>query len=1560
MAGTLLTRSSTKEEVVRAVLAEEGGAATVTTVGKCGHFKVWSLSLSPGRGRDAQQQAALTPRPTNLKEFRTASFVACAASPGSPAAGGQPAVPALLYALTQGGVLITMRPATRALDKSVNLQVPTAFALAVSPSLVACACAAGVVRLFAARSLEFRGNLPRPNTRAGAGAGAGAEASAGALFPDAVGCSFDSAGERLTVVYSDRSIVVWDVRNPAKPVRYRSVLSHSGVVWSAALIPPWQAALLGPAGAGMAPTPGATPGGEPAGPSSVLCTCGTDGTVRLWNVCLDNSASTAGPMGVPADMAAAAKVTRTLRAIIHASPPPGAAQAPAPNRRCAPDAPLPVPGGAANNAPAPVSLRCLRVSPCGRHLATGDSRGNIRVYSLATLQLLLLREAHDAEVLSLDYSPPALDGTMYLASGSRDMLVHVFEVSRGYELVGTCDAHGGAVTAVRFSSSGSRLALLSCSADKSVVFRHVQLGPAGLDFSLYHTEKLPRGAVLYDIAVDSTGGRAVAVGADGQLRLFDVATGRPIRSFSGDSACGEAVSVVLDPSGCLAVCSCADGAVAVYDLDSGQLLARGAGHGDVATSAVLLEDYRGLMSVGGDGCCLLWRLGSRLARRMHDAAAAARRQLEQQAAQQAALVAQTPALAKRKAWGNAADGAGPGGGGAPQPQPVEVDMSATMLRVAQGKPLLSVDKLPRWAQERLTEDAQEDAAAALPPGPPAGTTAAVSSGPAPAAMPAGKWAQRMAQPPAPAPGLAPAGSAGPVASLAAVDAAAAEGSPSTAAAIAARAGALTGQPRTWAQEVDDDDETLMFCEELEGEEALAAGTAGVVLFGQPPRPQTAPGGGFEVRQEAAVAAEAGAKEEEEQVLEVEEEAREDSRSATEAVEDPASVCASNRLGGAPAAAEEELDGDADGVKRDLFREHFDSLGLDQGSATKALPAPDPRRQSLSLMYRQARAGATGTTGAAPSAGRPTSPPLAVANPPALTPAPGAAANGTLAGAGAGAGAGGMGDGAGAGGGTPLLARMPLPASVTAVRGGAAAEDLDGAVTSAAWTPERAMLPLTSPVLATADKQLEELQRMRARLLASTLRRKPDAAASAGAVAAAPDCGAPAGAAAAAAPVPAAPVPTAATSAQPCHSAAVTLAPAAAPAAGGSRSTSPASAPASQPQGQGQPPLPPQPAPAPTAMAAPSPSFSSLSGLTPALAVVPGPAGSTTPTLVTRRPAAAAAAQAPAAATPAGAMMVTYNPMYGTTPCDPTPAPVLGFAPPGRGLAAAAAPPPPASADEVIRAVLQAPSSAQAAGGSAGGDDAVDAAGGVCVVTQAGAAADKLGAGSLGDGARKARPALPTIRSRTDSPRAEATAAAAAALPTTAAATAEACAEALARLQQAVRDVSTLYAHLSASGPGPGPDAAQRLREAALGAAAQLGSLGTLPVPAPPAPAPAPGGAPLAPYGQPPPAEACSSPRTASASAAAPAPGPLPLQPAYPGAPAPSASRDGGVGSSQVLLEVGLVESLVEEKLHARMAEELRRVEEAVMARLLASMGAGAGGQAPLVGVAAGGQGAGQR
>jgi WD40 repeat protein len=76
------------------------------------------------------------------------------------------------------------------------------------------------------------------------------------------------------------------------------------------------------------------------------------------------------------------------------------------------------------------SIRCIKVSPDGKELASGDEVGNIRINSLESETLAQKRflESHDSEVISLAYSeavPTSGRGDPtktrhLLASGGRD------------------------------------------------------------------------------------------------------------------------------------------------------------------------------------------------------------------------------------------------------------------------------------------------------------------------------------------------------------------------------------------------------------------------------------------------------------------------------------------------------------------------------------------------------------------------------------------------------------------------------------------------------------------------------------------------------------------------------------------------------------------------------------------------------------------------------------------------------------------------------------------------------------------------------------------------------------------------------------------------------------------------------------------------------------------------------------------------------------------------------------------------------------------------------------
>lgn len=50
-----------------------------------------------------------------------------------------------------------------------------------------------------------------------------------------------------------------------------------------------------------------------------------------------------------------------------------------------------------------VGGRCMKMNPDGFTLAIGDRNGNIRIFDLQTFKQTAIVEAHDSEVLSVDY-----------------------------------------------------------------------------------------------------------------------------------------------------------------------------------------------------------------------------------------------------------------------------------------------------------------------------------------------------------------------------------------------------------------------------------------------------------------------------------------------------------------------------------------------------------------------------------------------------------------------------------------------------------------------------------------------------------------------------------------------------------------------------------------------------------------------------------------------------------------------------------------------------------------------------------------------------------------------------------------------------------------------------------------------------------------------------------------------------------------------------------------------------------------------------------------------------
>ncbi|XP_025993874.1 uncharacterized protein LOC105206048 isoform X2 [Solenopsis invicta] len=557
---------------VKAVCFAENGNYFVTVGNR--HVKFWYLEYS--RSAKYKEPVPLMGRSAILGEQRNNDFVDVACGRGEMADS--------TYAITKTGLLCEFNN-RRLLDKWVELRTNSANCMAIGDKYIFIGCAEGIVRCFSPSTLQFITTLPRTHylgvdVAQGLSISHMSQHPSNARYPDAIALAFDERNNKLTCIYNDHSIYVWDVRDIKRVGKSHSFLYHSACIWGVEMYP------IDPDSIG-------------AMPSGSFITCSSDDTIRVWNLEKDSS---------PCDTLYKRNIySNELLKVLYVDP----------ELTYLKDLDLAA-AGSTEKSDASYDgrngVRSIRVAPDGKHLASGDRSGNIRIHDITSLEELCLIEAHDAEVLCLEYSRfsrHSLDAPRLLASASRDRLIHVFSVDQGYNFLQTLDDHSSSITAVRFFNQLNQInqiQMVSCGADKSIIFRQLQSTPGGMP-QFARGRNAQGKTTLYDMEVDSGQKHVLTACQDRNIRVYNVTTGKHSKTFKGSvSDDGSLIKVVLDASGIYVATSCTDKTLCVYDYYSGECMATMVGHSELVTGLRFSPDCRHLVSASGDGCIFVWRV----------------------------------------------------------------------------------------------------------------------------------------------------------------------------------------------------------------------------------------------------------------------------------------------------------------------------------------------------------------------------------------------------------------------------------------------------------------------------------------------------------------------------------------------------------------------------------------------------------------------------------------------------------------------------------------------------------------------------------------------------------------------------------------------------------------------------------------------------------------------------------------------------------------------------------------------------------------------------------------
>ncbi|CAF1144497.1 unnamed protein product [Adineta steineri] len=547
---------------IRRIAFAEDGSYFVTVGNR--HVKFWylistaSLEVVPLRGR----YAILAERKDNFF-----TDVVC----------GRGDCAGMTYVITANG-LICQFDEHRQLRGERDLQEKT-NCLAIGDIYLVVGCAKGAIYIFSPQTLEYIMSIPLPHYL-------GVDISfitsidqmtypqqQNMCFPDTIAVCLDEDKSMLTCFYNDHSFYIWDIKNEKSIKKRDSHMYHSGCAWGIETY--------------------SRTNSSPSILRHLTCiTCSSDNTIRFWSLNHGEADSYFAPSPV------ANIFSRQLMKIVYLDED----YSKLCDIQTTQERPEFVPK---------IGGRCMKINPDGLSLAIGDRNGNIRILDMQTFKQIALVEAHDSEVLSVDYGQSSEMGVTFLASSSRDRFVHVFDITKDYQLVATLDDHSAAITAVRFtvSSITSNLQLISCSADKSLIFRSLSKNENG-KYQFVRSNNIVEKQTFYDLAVDHTRELVNTACQDRMIRVYNTQDGKRVRTMKGsmNDDTGYLLKIDIDTSGRYLATSCSNKCVYIWDILTTECVASLCGHSEIVTDLKFSHDGHHLYTISGDSCMFVWNI----------------------------------------------------------------------------------------------------------------------------------------------------------------------------------------------------------------------------------------------------------------------------------------------------------------------------------------------------------------------------------------------------------------------------------------------------------------------------------------------------------------------------------------------------------------------------------------------------------------------------------------------------------------------------------------------------------------------------------------------------------------------------------------------------------------------------------------------------------------------------------------------------------------------------------------------------------------------------------------
>jgi len=252
------------------------------------------------------------------------------------------------------------------------------------------------------------------------------------------------------------------------------------------------------------------------------------------------------------------------------------------------------------------SVRSVAFSPDGRFALSGSWDETLKLWKVATGQEIRTFGGYPNTFSSVAFSP---DGR-FILSANNDKTIRLWDTKTGQEIrifKGYTDA-----VDVAFSPDG-QFAL--SGADNTLKLWEVATGREIRIFRRQFSSIAfsPDGRLVLSggsrLVVSSTGDGGLALsGANNTLKLWEVATGREVRTFKGHSELVR--SVALSPDGRFALSGSWDKTLKLWEVATGREIRTLSGHSDMVLSVAFAPDGRLALSGSEDKTLKLWEVAT--------------------------------------------------------------------------------------------------------------------------------------------------------------------------------------------------------------------------------------------------------------------------------------------------------------------------------------------------------------------------------------------------------------------------------------------------------------------------------------------------------------------------------------------------------------------------------------------------------------------------------------------------------------------------------------------------------------------------------------------------------------------------------------------------------------------------------------------------------------------------------------------------------------------------------------------------------------------------------------